>query len=129
MSADRIADGLAKIERMLKELKEFSRLLVILSVALITVITSLHDFQGDIRLTYKVTLGIQLFSIVCGVLLHESILPFMAMLYSLDKKSVEESRDDLKRKNKMLTTKMAWSYRLQLWSFVLSLGILLSAFL
>ena len=76
---------LTPVEKYFKEVKDFSKLLLVLSVAMITVIGATYDVKEDPLLDYafvyfSVIVG-QIFSIGFGVLLHrELILLYRAML-------------------------------------------------
>ena len=119
--------SLDRAEKKLKELKEFSRLLIILSVAFITVSSSLYGFKEDVFSLYMLVVVIQLFALYFGVRFHKKYLLVFTRLNSWDQVSTSEEADEFViEMHQEIDNAISWCVR-QERSFLLSFAILLLA--
>lgn len=116
-----------KVEKQLKEMKEFSRLLVILSVAFITISFSLHDFKGDIFSLYMLVVVVQLFALFFGVRFHRTHLFMFIHINSWESCETPEEEEDFRKEMKQyIDEAFTLCYRQDV-SFFISFVILLFA--
>ena len=81
--------NLTPIEKYLKEVKDFSKVLLLLSVAMITIIGTTYNIREDVFFTYtlryySVILG-QLFSIISGLVVHMHVIGLYRKMTKADK--------------------------------------------
>ena len=116
-----------KLEKRIKERKEFSRLLVILSVAFITITYSLHAVKTDVSLLHYMVAFVQLFAIFSGVKVHRKCLDLFEALNSLHNLTTDKSKDDFFDGIDQTVVSLEWWSSLQEWSFLLAFAILVCA--
>lgn len=117
MSGTLTDDDFLKAEKFLKELKEFSRLLLILSVATITVFSSLIHFTEKVHWLYKVVIIGQIACFACGVWFHIVLLNIFERLYRL-------SDEPVPSENKSLHEWLMLALSIQFWAFLISTALL-----
>ena len=85
------------VEEFRTEVKGLSRVLLVLSVAIITVISSVHNPTEDVNWINglaKIVIGGQLVSIFCGVLLQKGLIKLSLGDYKVENGLSEESSND-----------------------------------
>ena len=112
------------MEKKAKELKEFSRLLVILSVAFITISSSSSDFKAGILSLHNLMIFVQLIALFSGVMFHQKYLLFYTKVNSLHQLTTSESADAHFDEMDQVFLSVIWWCSLQQRSFLLSFLLL-----
>ena len=108
------------LDKKLNAAKEFSRLLVILSVACIGFAPALRGLEDGVDLLRTIVIPMQLFSLFCGVIFHRLYLDVFASLYSLDlHETFEAIKTHLTEATAIIDRLERW-FEFQTWSFMLS---------